>query len=76
MIDASLVRHLSPGIVILRTRCGQQMWTLGKARKAAICVICEQGITAGDSIFRPLTHVENRYWRIHRHCIGTVAQEV
>jgi len=76
MIDASLIRQLSEGIIVLRTECGIQMWTLAKARKARACAVCEEDIKPGDQVFRPLTNLGNRYWRIHPHCVKTLTTEL
>lgn len=63
------VRPVGPGLVKAvscdkRRAYGDQVWSAATSRKPGSCVLSNEAFAAGEQVYRPMTSLRNRVWRV------------
>lgn len=71
---------MADGLVVLSSRGGQQLWTLVKLRKLAVCVSCDRGlgprVLGHSQAFAPITNGQNRADRVCVTCVDEFSKGI
>lgn len=66
----TLLRTLSPGLVLIRDGFGEFLWTIGQTKgRPRKCEACSEEIPQKADAWRPVSNANNRMYRLCVRCV-------